>query len=150
MSLVEKEIFIAAAPEQVWSVVMDPHRFAEWVTIHKRLDSTSDGDPREGYRMVQHLHLRGATFKVSWELVQCDMPRHALWEGHGPAHARASTDYRLHSAEGGTNFVYRNEFHTPLGPLGSLASRALMGDAPAREAEHSLTRLKQLVETEAA
>ena len=34
---------IDAPPEKVWDVVMDPHRL-EWVTIHRKLNSASDGE----------------------------------------------------------------------------------------------------------
>jgi hypothetical protein len=50
---------------------------------------------------------------------------------------------------GGTRFAYRNEFKAPLGPLGAVASRALVGGLPEREAKATLQNLKNLVEGEA-
>ena len=35
------------------------------------------------------------------------------WEGKGPAHSRASVGYEFEEEEGGTNFVYVNEYHLP-------------------------------------
>jgi len=54
----------------------------------------------------------------------------------------------LSALDGGarTRFNYRNEFHPPLGPLGAVAGRALVGHLPRREADASLARLKALVE----
>jgi len=140
MSEVITSITIDAPPEKVWDVIMDPHRFGEWVTIHRKLDSASDGE------MVQTLCLRGVNFHVRWELEACEVPTHAVWKGRGPARSHAETEYRLTPVDGGTRFAYRNEFKAPLGPLGAFASRALVGGLPEREAKATLRNLKELVE----
>jgi carbon monoxide dehydrogenase subunit G len=146
MSEVHSSIDIAAPPDQVWALAMDPSRLGDWVTIHRRMHDHSDGVPRRGYEMEQTLHLRGVNFKVHWELVACDAPNHAEWHGRGPARSHAETEYRLTAHDGGTRFDYRNEFRAPLGPLGAMASRAVVGGLPRREADTSLQRLKALAE----
>ena len=141
MSEVVASIDIDAPPEEVWRTVMDPKRLGEWVTIHRRLLSSSPG------KMEQLLHLRGANFKVHWDLVKDDAPHHAEWHGKGPARSHAETEYRLRdNGNGGTRFDYRNEFKAPFGPLGAVASRALVGGLPKREAEATLRKLKALLE----
>ena len=140
MSEVITSITIDAPPERIWEVVMDPHRLGEWVTIHRKLNSASDGE------MDQTLHLRGVNFHVHWELDECEAPTHAIWRGRGPARSHAETEYRLTPEDGGTRFAYRNVFKAPLGPLGAVASRALVGGLPEREAQQSLRNLKALVE----
>jgi uncharacterized protein YndB with AHSA1/START domain len=140
MSEVITSITIDAPPERIWEVVMDPHRLGEWVTIHRKLNSASDGE------MDQTLHLRGVNFHVHWELDECEAPTHAIWLGRGPARSHAETEYRLTPLDGGTRFAYRNVFKAPLGPLGAVASRALVGGLPEREAQQSLRNLKALVE----
>jgi len=140
-------IDIDAPPERVWALAMDPNCLSEWVTIHRRLHGHDDGPPRKGYAMEQTLHLRGVNFKVHWELVRCEYPFHAEWHGRGPARSHAETEYSLTAnGRGGTHFGYRNDFRGPLGPLGAIASRALVGGLPKREADASLQRLKVLVE----
>ncbi|MCW3041295.1 MAG: hypothetical protein JWM31_3200 [Solirubrobacterales bacterium] len=140
------QIDIAATPEAVWAVVMDPDRLGDWVSIHRGLDEHDASPPRVGSTMKQNLVLRGAKFKVKWELVRCDEPHLAEWHGRGPARSKAETEYRLEAHEGGTRFHYRNEFKAPLGPLGAVASKALVGGLPEKEATASLTALKQLLE----
>ena len=140
MSEVITSITIDAPPEEVWDVVMDPHRLAEWVTIHRKLNNASKDE------MDQTLHLRGVNFHVHWELEECEAPTHAVWKGRGPARSHAETEYRLTAVDGGTRFAYRNEFKAPLGPLGAVASRALVGGLPEREAHQSLRNLKSLIE----
>ena len=140
MSKVTTSIEIAATPQQVWDVVMDATRLADWVTIHRGLGAHGSD------HMEQTLHLRGVNFHVAWDLTESDEPRLAVWEGHGPARSRAHTSYRLTERDGGTRFDYTNEFKAPFGPLGAVASRALVGGVPEREANASLARLKKLVE----
>lgn len=146
MSQVSASITIAAPPERVWELVMDPRRLEQWVTIHRRLLRADSGPPRVGFEMEQSIHLRGVTLDVRWELVECDDCRKAVWEGRGPARSRAHTEYLLEPVEGGTRFDYRNEFRAPLGPVGALVSRALVGGIPLREAKRSLVQLKEQAE----
>jgi hypothetical protein len=141
VSDVATSIDIDASPGDVWRIVMDPTRLGEWVTIHRKLVSYSEGE------MEQVLHLRGANFKVKWHLDSSRAPHHATWKGRGPARSHAETEYRLtDNGNGGTHFDYRNEFKAPLGPLGAFASTALVGGLPAKEADASLRKLKALME----
>ena len=147
MSEVVLSIEIKAPPEKVWDLIMDPHRFGDWVTIHRGLGKvSSDGKPKKGDEMEQQMCLRGANFKVRWTLVECEPAQHAVWAGKGPARSHAETEYRLTPVDGGTRFAYRNEFKAPGGPLGALASKALVGGLPEREARATLKRLKALLE----
>jgi uncharacterized membrane protein len=148
MSEVVTSIDIDAPAERVWEVVMDPSRLHEWVTIHRRLHSAPAYPPQRGDRMDQTLSLHGAHFRVHWTLEVYDAPHRAEWHGRGPARSHAETEYRLQALDGGrTRFDYRNEFKAPLGPLGAVASRVLVGGLPRREADASLQRLKALVES---
>jgi uncharacterized protein YndB with AHSA1/START domain len=145
MSTVSVSAHISASPARVWETVMDPARLGEWVTIHRSLRRADSGPPRVGYEMDQQIHLRGVNLDVHWRLQECDPGRLAVWEGRGPARSRARTEYALRPEAGGTRFDYRNEFRPPLGPIGALASRALVGGIPEREAKHTLERLNELV-----
>lgn len=139
-------IEIAASPESVWDVVMDPERLEDWVTIHRGLRKVSDVPLGPDSTLEQTMCVRGANFKVRWTVVEWDPPHRAVWEGRGPARSKASITDVLEPRDGGTHFSYRNEFKPPLGPLGSAASRALMGGVPEREAHASLRKLKALLE----
>ena len=148
MTRVQTEIEIAASPERVWAIVMDPHRLADWVTIHRRVGDVPR-QLRRGSTFEQTLNLRGAHLHVTWTVVDLDEPRRAVWEGQGPAHSRASIVYELHGdGQGGTRFAYTNEFKPPGGALGAVAGRVLVGGLSHREAQRSLERLKRLAESE--
>jgi uncharacterized protein YndB with AHSA1/START domain len=146
LSLVTVSTKIDAPLEDVWQMVMDPNRLADWVTIHRKLVNADEGPPRVGFEMEQRIHVRGVSLDVHWKLVECDRCVRAVWEGRGPARSRARTEYLLRETDGGTRFDYRNEFRPPLGPIGALVSRALVGGIPEREAKRTLDRLRTHLE----
>lgn len=142
MSLVTATIEIPAPPMQVWEMVMNPACLGEWVTIHRKLIHADDGEPRVGYEMEQQIHMRGVSLDVHWKLAECRPGELALWEGRGPARSHARSEYALKAEGEGTRFDYRNEFRAPLGPVGAIVSRALVGGMPEREAKRTLERLR--------
>ena len=142
MSLVTASTWIAVSPADVWGMVMDPHRLGDWVTIHRRLVHADDGPLRVGYEMDQRIHLRGVSLEVHWTLIDVRSDELAVWEGRGPARSSARSEYVLRPERGGTRFDYRNEFRPPLGPVGAIVSRALVGGMPEREASRTLERLR--------
>jgi carbon monoxide dehydrogenase subunit G len=146
MSLVTASIQIAAAPAEVWETVMDPQALGSWVTIHRKLLHCDEGSPHTGYTMDQQIQMRGVTLEVHWQLVDCRPGELAVWEGRGPARSHARTEYALKAWDGGTRFDYRNEFRPPLGPVGAIVSRALVGGMPEREARRTLERLRAHLE----
>jgi uncharacterized protein YndB with AHSA1/START domain len=149
MSIVTASIRIAAPMREVWQAIMDPARLGEWVTIHRKLRHADEGPPRVGYLMDQQIHLRGVSVEVHWRLADCRPFERAVWLGRGPARSRARIEYALHPEHDGalTRFDYSNEFHAPLGPIGALASRAIVGGIPEREARLTLERLRKLLES---
>lgn len=147
MSLVIASIDIDASMQDVWDHVMDPEKMRSWVTIVAAVDRVDPGPVRRGFRMSQTLCLRGVHFKVHWTLEEVDAPRFARWEGKGPARSTAVTENRLTAREGRTHFDYRNEFRTPFGLLGAAASKVVVGGIPEKEANASLRRLKDVLET---
>lgn len=146
MSVVEASIDIAAPPREVWELVMDPASLSSWVTIHRRLLRADDGPPRRGFQMDQQIHMRGVSLEVHWRLTECRPCELAVWEGRGPARSRARTEYSLTATDDGTRFDYRNDFRAPLGPVGALVSRALVGGMPEREAKRTLEQLRACLE----
>ena len=97
---------------------------SRWTRVPRRTGSPSCATSAvgrrsagQGFRMDQQLRLRGVTFKVEWTLQEVEPPFFARWEGKGPARARAIIEDRLTPTETGTHFDYRNEFHTPFGPM---------------------------------
>jgi carbon monoxide dehydrogenase subunit G len=148
MTQVKASIEIAVPPERVWDVIMDPAHFDDWVTIHRRLGHVDDGELRKGFKVEQTLALHHANFKVRWSLEECEAPRHAVWEGKGPAgsHARIVDTLVALDDGGRTRFDYLNEYWQPGGILGRVAGRFLVAGTAEREAAKSLARLKAYLE----
>ena len=146
MTVVIAQIDIDAPPEQVWDYVTDLRATPHWVTIVRDISHIDDGPLVPGFRVDQVLCLRGVKFKVHWTLEEARAPYFARWEGRGPARSRAVIEDRLSARNGGTHFDYRNEFKSPLGAIGAVTSRALVGGIPEREAHASLQRLKAILE----
>lgn len=147
MSTVHTSIDINAPAKRVWQTVMDPGCFSQWVTIHRSVSDCSPEPTKAGAKMTQCLAIRGVSFTVKWELAEVDEPHSATWEGRGPARSKATTRYVLTpKGDDATHFEYTNEFKTPGGPLGAVASRVVVGGVSEREARNSLARLKQLLE----
>jgi len=143
---VSAEIEIAAPPEEVYAVMMDPGRLGEWVTIHRDVADAPDPPLTEGDSFEQKMALAGKSFKVTWTVVRADAPTAAEWDGKGPAGSGARVSYRIEPAGDGSKVRYENEFDFPAGFLGSIAGRLLVRSPAKKEADKTLAKLKGLLE----
>jgi carbon monoxide dehydrogenase subunit G len=142
---VEHSTHIAAPPERVYDIVMNPERLRDWVTIHHSLEGNPSSPLRKGSTLTQVLKLAGSKFHVHWKVVENEPCEHVVWEGRGPVASHARVEYRFDSNDGGTDFSYVNEYDLPGGPLGRFAGKAV-ARVTQKEVEGSLQRLKRLVE----
>jgi carbon monoxide dehydrogenase subunit G len=143
---VERDITIKAPPDKVWQFLMDPHRLADWVSIHEKLKNAPNGELEQGDQLTQCLRLMHKNFDVHWKVEQAKAPQKAVWAGRGPVRSRAAVVYELQpDGNGGTRFHYMNEFKPPGGMFAGWADRAFQGTSE-READKSLKTLKQLLE----
>lgn len=143
---VERSIEIAATPERIYEVIMDPACLERWVTIHAALENAPEGQLQRGSELTQRLQLAGRGFTVHWKVIENRPARKVVWEGRGPMRSHAGVTYELRpSAGGGTCFTYTNEFALPGGPLGKVAG-SVVRRVTAGELDQSLDRLKSMVE----
>lgn len=136
---------IGSPPERVWEVLMDPSRLGEWVSAHHDVD-WDGGELARGSSFRQTLKLGGVKTRIEWTVAEMDAPRHARWEGIGPAGSTAQIIYELAESDGGTRFDYVNSFELPGGVLGRTAGRVASAAKGRREAERTLAQLKRLLE----
>jgi carbon monoxide dehydrogenase subunit G len=142
---VVRDITIEAPPEELWKVLMDPQRLADWVSIHQKLKQAPSGILNEGDKLTQCLRLMHKNFDVHWRVEQADKPHKAVWEGRGPVHSKASVVYELKpDGNGGTRFHYMNEIKAPMGPLGAFFADHAFQRTSEREADKTLDTLKGL------
>ena len=142
---VERRVDVSAAPQDVYDVVMDSTRLADWVTIHDHLVGDPPRRLQKGSQLTQCLKLAGRRFKVRWTVVENDPCHRVVWEGRGPVASHARVEYGFEPNGDGTRFTYLNQYDLPGGPLGRLAERTV-ARATGRELDGSLQRLKALVE----
>jgi carbon monoxide dehydrogenase subunit G len=143
---VERSIEIAATPERIYAVIMDPTCLERWVTIHAALEEAPDGQLECGSELTQRLQLAGRGFTVHWRVIENRPARKVVWEGRGPMRSHAGVTYELMpNGAGGTRFTYINEFALPGGPLGRVAG-PVVKRVTAGELDQSLDRLRLLVE----
>lgn len=141
---IERSIEIAAPPDAVYEVVMDPRRLEDWVTVHAGLQHAPDR-LSEGSELGQSLRIAGHKFKVEWIVVKADAPRSVEWKGRGPMGTKARVAYELEDRGAATCFNYANEYNFPGGPLGKLGAKAFARTAR-KEADRTLEKLKGLLE----
>ncbi|MGI8460671.1 MAG: SRPBCC family protein [Solirubrobacterales bacterium] len=144
---VSAEIEIVAPPAEVYEAMMDPGRLEDWVTIHRSVGEAPDPPLGKDDAFEQKLALAGKSFKVAWTVTRADPPVAADWEGRGPAGSKARVAYRIEPSGEGSKVRYETEFDFPAGFLGSVAGRLLVKSPARKEAEKSLARLKELLET---
>jgi carbon monoxide dehydrogenase subunit G len=142
---VERTVKIAASPELLYDVVMDPGRLEDWVTIHHHLEDAPNGPLKKGSKLTQCLKLAGKKFKVRWTVVENEPCTRVVWEGRGPVGSHAHIVYGFSAKDGGTEFSYLNSYELPGGPLGRFAGRGV-ARVTQKELDGSLQRLKSLVE----
>jgi carbon monoxide dehydrogenase subunit G len=142
---VERSIEIAASPEAIYEVVMDPARLGDWVTVHDELVHAPNGVLEEGDELAQKLKVAGQAFKVTWTVAKAHHPRDVEWEGEGPLGTKARVSYDLEPRGEGTCFNYINEYDFPGGPLGKIGAKAFERTA-GKEADRTLDKLKGLLE----
>ena len=93
---VERDITIKASPDQVWKVLMDPQKLADWVSIHQKLKDAPSGQLEEGDELTQCLRLMHKNFDVKWHVKQADKPHKAVWEGRPTEEwQRLAEEYQL-------------------------------------------------------
>jgi carbon monoxide dehydrogenase subunit G len=141
----ERTVEIAAPPERVYDVVMDPRRLEDWVTIHDRLEEAPPGQLEQGSHLTQCLKLAGRKFHVRWTVVENRPCEQVVWEGHGPIASHARVIYRFEPNGGGTRFTYLNEYELPGGWLGRVATRTV-SRISAKEIDATMQRLKSILE----
>jgi len=141
----ERDVHLDAPPQEVYAVVMDPHRLKDWVSIHQGLEDAPEGQLEKGSTLRQTLKLAGRPFEVRWTVTTDRKPKEVIWEGDGPVGSKAGVEYHFEAEDGGTRFRYVNVWDLPGGVVGKFAGRFVAGSRiPDRELDRSLEKLKGL------
>lgn len=150
MASVRREIEIAAPPERVWEVLIDPERLPQYnVTIVEVHDPTGPLDQvGSAYDAVAKVY--GRRIEGRWEVTDVTPLRRIVQRGAGAAGAKATVNGTIEPSGDGTRAAVEVDYELPAGLLGEVANKLFIERSVERDVRHTLENLKELVETESA
>jgi uncharacterized protein YndB with AHSA1/START domain len=139
---------IAAPAEDIWKILDDTSRYAEWV------EQTTEVTSNDGEAVVDATYEeRNTVFgpikgSSRWRVVERDPGRYSRHDGEGlPLVKNVSIEFTTQAAGESTEVTVTLRYDTTLGPLGALIDRAAHGQTVAAQ-EKSLANLEELVRRE--
>jgi uncharacterized protein YndB with AHSA1/START domain len=141
---------IPAPSEQIWKILDDTSRYAEWVP--QTLEVTrNDGEAVVGATYDERNAVIGPIKGSSrWHVVERDPGRFSRHEGEGlPLVTNISIEFRTEPAGESTEVTSTLSYDPTLGPLGALIDKAAHGQTVAAQ-EEALANLEELVVREKA
>jgi uncharacterized protein YndB with AHSA1/START domain len=151
MAHLEVSVFIRATPERVWEVASDLPAQEGWMVDVRRLEITSLPAGQAGEQSAI-----GTVIKVTSELFGLPLVKDTMlitsWQPpkrYDVKHTGQFTGtgaFVLEPAPGGTVFRWIEDFEPPLGPLGELGFKLVVGPQMRRVFRRSLENLRRLAE----
>jgi uncharacterized protein YndB with AHSA1/START domain len=145
MAKLDVSVFIRATPERVWEVIADLPAQASWMVDVRKLEATSEQKTGAGTVLQVTSDLFGLpvvhdTMRITtWEPpVRYDVEHGGQFTGTGA--------FILEPAPGGTVFRWLEDFKPPLGPLGELGFKLIVGPHMRRVFGRSLANLRRIAE----
>lgn len=113
--IIRAEITIAAAPGDVWDVLVDLDRYGDWNPFIVK----ASGHPAPGERLALKMAAGGKTFTVRPNVVERRDGQTLRWVGRlgVPGLFDAHHIHELHPTAAGTHYVQREEFSGVLVPF---------------------------------
>ena len=133
-----------SSPEDVFAVLADGHRYADWVVGAKRVRAVDDTWPEPGSRFHHDVGVGPLTLKDSSELLSMDPPRQVVLEVRAWPAGKARVTITVSPGQGGGSEVLMEEVPTD-GPAKALDSWPLRRVTMLRNVE-SLKRLRRVAD----
>ena len=139
---------IPAPADQIWKVVDDTSRYAEWVPQTDEV-TRNDGEAVVGATYDERNTVIGPIKGSSrWRVTERDPGRYSLHEGEGlPLLKNLSIEFRTEAAGESTEVVSTLRYDPTLGPLGALIDKVAQGQTRSAQ-EKALANLEGLVLSE--
>lgn len=142
MAEVETSVEVAASPEQVWAVVTDPARLAEWQQPHLGFVGEAPSALAAGTAFGQRVKVMGMPNEIAWTVAAADAPSSLQLAGTGPMNIAVGNTYTLTPSGSGTTVTLAYSFAGAV----LAAVEGQLTRAAKSEQEASLAQLKALVE----
>jgi carbon monoxide dehydrogenase subunit G len=136
---------IPAPQDEIWRVLDDTSRYAEWVP--QTLEVTrNDGEAVVGATYDERNQVFGPIKGNSrWRVVERDEGRYSLHDGEGlPLVKNVSIEFRTEAAGESTELTSTLRYDTTLGPVGALIDKLAHGQTVAAQKE-ALVNLEAIV-----
>jgi hypothetical protein len=146
MARIELRAFIRAPAARIWSIITDLGGQTRWMEDISRLEIVSDVKSGVGTVMDATTALFGRPMLHDvMEIVASDEPVKLEIVHKGQFSGRGL--WLLEPAPGGTSFYWLEEFAPPLGPLGELAAKLVVGPHLRRVWGRSMENVRLLAES---
>lgn len=141
---------IPARAVEIWRIVDDTSRYAEWVELTTEV-TRNEGEAVVGATYDERNTVVGPIKGSSrWRVVERDPGRSSRHEGEGlPLVKNVSIEFRTEPAGESTEVTSILRYDSTLGPLGALIEKISHGQTVAAQ-EKSLANLEELVRAEVA
>ncbi len=133
-----------SSPEQVFAVLADGRRYADWVVGAKRIRDVDDAWPAEGSCFHHEVGVGPLTIKDSTKLLAFEPPRKVVLEARAWPAGRARVTITVSPRDGGRSEVLIEEVPTG-GPAKTIDSWPLRRLTMLRNVE-SLKRLRRIAD----
>ncbi|MBK6870697.1 MAG: SRPBCC family protein [Kineosporiaceae bacterium] len=110
MASVSAEIEIAAAPEKVWAVMMDPAQFSAWIDNHQGFIGEPPTALAPGMAFGQRMRVMGMPAELRWTVDGLEEPRRLVLQGVGPMGINLTATQQLNASDAGTAVSMTYEF----------------------------------------
>jgi uncharacterized protein YndB with AHSA1/START domain len=139
-------IVMPASPEQVFAVLGDPYRYAEWVVGAQKVRGTAGDWPSPGARLFHTSGVGPLTLKDETEVVESDPPHRLVLRAKVRPILVASVTITVTAGPGGSEVVMEEH---PVGPRPTRLLGPLLDPLTSRRNDAALGRLNDLVERHA-
>jgi NAD(P)-dependent dehydrogenase (short-subunit alcohol dehydrogenase family)/uncharacterized protein YndB with AHSA1/START domain len=142
--IARNRVHIEATPEQVFRVLADAERYADWVVGASRVTDHDPDFPAAGARFSHRVGLRPLTLSDHTEVVSVDPPRRIELKAKARPLGTADIEIELRERAGGTEVTLTEE---PGDRLSVLVATNRVADTALRlRNAEALSRLKRVVE----
>jgi len=149
MAELELRLFIRATPERIWSILSDLEGQVRWMIDLHRLEITGEKQTGVGTVVKATTKLFGLPIvKDIMEITVWDEPRELAVLHRGQF--TGTGQFRLEAVPGGSVFSWYEQLEPPLGALGELGFRWVLGPHLRRVFSRSMENVRQLAERQSS